>query len=257
MANELEKQEFSYILSKQAYHSISEGHLWFSIFSRPIKNKFTRVQRCTCCFVLLFISMFVNIMYYDQTDEEQQSNNSSASLSLGPIYISSEQIIIGIIVELLSLLPSLLIVQLFQRLRSRKQILSPLQQAFVNLNRQLTISNDTNSKRSRFSLAWWWIFIIYGLCFLLVGVSMFFIIIRGIEFGDLKSQKWLTSILAGFFSSILFTQPLKILSLSIFFAFLCRHKNEDEEAGEHMNIDHLDLSNYEEKEVRFLINKNE
>jgi hypothetical protein len=29
---------------------------------------------------------------------------------------------------------------------------------------------------------------------------MFFIIIRGIEFGDLKTQKWLTSVLSGFFS---------------------------------------------------------
>lgn len=34
--------------------------------------------------------------------------------------------------------------------------------------------------------------------------------VRGIEFGDLKSQKWLTSLLTGFFSSIFFIQPLKV-----------------------------------------------
>ncbi len=78
---------------------------------------------------------------------------------------------------------------------------------------------------------------------------MFFIIIRGIEFGDLKTQKWLTSVLSGFFSWILLTQPLKVLALTIFFAFLCRNKNVDQEAGEHMNIDHLDLPNYEEENV--------
>jgi hypothetical protein len=44
----------------------------------------------------------------------------------------------------------------------------------------------------------------------MIGVSIFFIIVRGIEFGDLKTQKWLTSILTGFFSSILFTQPVKV-----------------------------------------------
>ncbi|CAF1293793.1 unnamed protein product, partial [Adineta steineri] len=49
VASEAEKQEFSYVLSKKAYHSVSDGHLWFSIFSRPPSNKFTRVQRCTCC----------------------------------------------------------------------------------------------------------------------------------------------------------------------------------------------------------------
>jgi hypothetical protein len=41
---------------------------------------------------------------------------------------------------------------------------------------------------------------------------------RGIEFGDQKTQQWLTSILSKIFSSILLTQPLKIISLAIFFA---------------------------------------
>ncbi|CAF4780373.1 unnamed protein product, partial [Rotaria sp. Silwood2] len=43
----------------------------------------------------------------------------------------------------------------------------------------------------------------------MIAVSILFIIARGIEFGDLKTQKWLTSILTGFFSSILLTQPIK------------------------------------------------
>ena len=92
MANNLEKQEFSYILSKQAYHSVSEGHLWFSIFSRPPSNKFTRVQRCTCCFVLLFTSMLLNILYYDQKTD---STSTSGSLSFGPLYITPEQVCIN------------------------------------------------------------------------------------------------------------------------------------------------------------------
>jgi hypothetical protein len=45
---------------------------------------------------------------------------------------------------------------------------------------------------------------------ILVGMSVIFIIARGIEFGDLKTQKWLMSILSGFFSSILLTQPIKV-----------------------------------------------
>jgi hypothetical protein len=41
-------------------------------------------------------------------------------------------------------------------------------------------------------------------------VSLFFIIVRGIEFGDAKIQKWLTSLLSSFFSSIVLVQPLKV-----------------------------------------------
>jgi hypothetical protein len=95
VANEIEKENFSYILSKQAYHNVSESHLWFSIFSRPPSNKFTRVQRCTCCFVLFFLSMLLNIMYYDLSTEAKTNNSTKSviGLSIGPLYISSEQVL--------------------------------------------------------------------------------------------------------------------------------------------------------------------
>ena len=90
MAGQLEKEEFSYIISKRAYHSMSEGHLWFSIFSRPPSNQFTRVQRCTCCFVLFFISMLLNILYYGTAEETKSMN--SVSLSFGPMYLTLQQV---------------------------------------------------------------------------------------------------------------------------------------------------------------------
>ncbi len=65
-------------------------------------------------------------------------------------------------------------------------------------------------KKSPITFPWWCLFIAYGLSLLIIGVSMFFIIVRGIEFGDSKTQKWLTSVLTGFFSSILLTQPIKV-----------------------------------------------
>ncbi|CAF1602837.1 unnamed protein product, partial [Adineta ricciae] len=216
-ASNAEQREFSYVLSKQAYEKFSNGHLWFSIFFRSPSNQFTRVQRCTCCFVLLLISMFLNIMYYDLSND----TSNGTDLSIGVLRINSQQIVIGVVTELLALLPSLLVVQLFQRLRSR---------------------GETN-KRSKLTLPWWWIFIAYGVCFLLVSVSIFFIIARGIEFGDLKAQKWLTSILTGFFSSVLLTQPMKVLCLAIFFTCIIRKRNTDEEATEHLGVDAFQLMN--------------
>ncbi|CAF1514009.1 unnamed protein product, partial [Rotaria sordida] len=95
VASEMEKRAFFYILSKKAYHSVSDGHLWFSIFSRPPSNKFTRIQRCTCCFVLLFSSMLLNIMYYDLSVEANMSKKTVGnSLSIGPLYITPQQVYI-------------------------------------------------------------------------------------------------------------------------------------------------------------------
>jgi hypothetical protein len=58
---------------------------------------------------------------------------------------------------------------------------------------------------------WWCLFIAYGISFILIVISTFFIIVRGIQFGDLKTQKWLTSLISGFFSSILLIQPFKVI----------------------------------------------
>ncbi len=62
----------------------------------------------------------------------------------------------------------------------------------------------------------------------------------------MKTQQWLTSILSGFFSSILLTQPIKILCLAIFFAFFCRKSDDDKEANEHLDENPIDLDNNEE-----------
>jgi hypothetical protein len=91
VAGEYQKQQFGYVLSKQAYHSVSDGHLWFSIFSRPPSSRFTCVQRCTCCFVLLFTGMMLNILYYDQT-KETESATASPGISIGPIRITTQQV---------------------------------------------------------------------------------------------------------------------------------------------------------------------
>lgn len=63
--------------------------MWFSIFSRPPSTRFTRVQRCTCCFVLLFMTMLLNILYYDQAAASQTSGQG---LTLGSVHIASEQV---------------------------------------------------------------------------------------------------------------------------------------------------------------------
>lgn len=121
------------------------------------------------------------------------------------------------IVELVSLIPSLLIVQLFKCLKPRHPQVSLLRQTLSQMTQQSTISVNTTKeidsekkKQLKFTLPWWFIFIAYSLSLLLILLSIFIIIVRGIEVGDLKTQQWLTSILTGFCSGILFTQPIKV-----------------------------------------------
>ena len=91
VASDPEKRALLYLFSKKAYRSLSDDHLWFSIFSRPPPSSFTRVQRCTCCFVLLFTAMLLNILYYGQGTKES-SETKHDGLSLGPFYFTREQV---------------------------------------------------------------------------------------------------------------------------------------------------------------------
>jgi hypothetical protein len=158
--------------------------------------------------------------------------------------------VIGIIVEFLSLIPSLLLVQFFRRIRTRHQQVSPLRQALYKIKpdmKSCDVDQKKTKHKSSLSFPWWCLFIVYGLCLALAGLSIFFIIARGIEFGDLKTQQWLTSILSGFFSSIFLTQPMKILCLVIFFTFFCRNTTDDKEANEYLDENEMDSENSDEE----------
>ncbi|CAF0795704.1 unnamed protein product [Adineta steineri] len=252
IAGEFQKHEFSYLLSKRVYHNISEGHLWFSILARPPSFEFTRVQRCTSCFTLLFISMLLNILYYDQLATIKLLGTNATGFSIGPFYITLEQIEIGFIVELLTLIPSLLLVAFFRRIRlrpSHQQQVHSLYESRFKIKPHATLNTmvKDDKKKSKLTFPWWCIFIAYSLSFLLAAVSIFFITVRGIEFGDLETQKWLTSLISSFFSSILLIQPMKILLMSVLCACFVRNSDVDKEAAEYLDDNfNINLNNDEE-----------
>lgn len=116
--------------------------------------------------------------------------------------------------ELLSLIPSLLLVQLFRRIKQRTSDQQKLAAVYAAIHQteKPVVSDPCLTKKQRCELIfpWWCIFVAYALSLIMVGVSILFIIARGIEFGDVKTQKWLVSLIIGLFSSILITQPLKV-----------------------------------------------
>ena len=42
----------------------SDLHLWYSVFNKPIGSLFTRLNRVTCCFLSLYLSMLLITIYY-------------------------------------------------------------------------------------------------------------------------------------------------------------------------------------------------
>jgi len=211
-----EKTDYAYLLGKQTKDKLRDDHLWFSIFVRPAQSSFTRLDRLTCCFVLLSISMVMNIMYYGMDTSPSQSG-----IQIGSFFnLSLQQISIGVITNLIIFPPSLLLVQLFRRTKSKTPRINKLKKILNENNLSSTEDEEKNIRKvkenksktkKQFKFPWWFKIIAYILSFTFAGVSLFFVVIKGIEFGQDKVTKWLSSIIVSFFSSVLLTQPLQVI----------------------------------------------
>uniref|UniRef100_A0A3Q2DCI5 Polycystic kidney disease protein 1-like 2 n=1 Tax=Cyprinodon variegatus TaxID=28743 RepID=A0A3Q2DCI5_CYPVA len=63
-----------------------DGHIWFSVISRPPCSTFTRVQRVSCCFSLLLCTMLTSIMFWGiPTDPSEQTMDLGISIIMFPI----------------------------------------------------------------------------------------------------------------------------------------------------------------------------
>jgi hypothetical protein len=87
-----QKAQFKYLLQKQAFWKLKDGHLWISIFAKPIHSTFSRLDRVTCAFVLLAIQMMINILYFDISKAPP-----STGLQIGPFNFTPQQIGINMI----------------------------------------------------------------------------------------------------------------------------------------------------------------
>ncbi len=88
VAFEPQKNELKYLLKKNAQHNIKDSHVWLSIFNRPMQSSFTRLDRVTCCFVLLYLTMLLNIIYYTSSNDV----GSTRVLNIGFTDITLEQV---------------------------------------------------------------------------------------------------------------------------------------------------------------------
>ncbi|XP_056881813.1 polycystic kidney disease protein 1-like 2 [Takifugu flavidus] len=71
-------------------------------------------------------------------------------------------------------------------------------------------------------LPWWCVFLGWFLLLSISGVSTFFTLLYGFEYGREKSTKWVMSLGLSLFQSIFILQPLKVIGVAVFFALLLK-----------------------------------
>ncbi|XP_022092642.1 uncharacterized protein LOC110980349 [Acanthaster planci] len=112
VAGRSELTSFGHLFFSKTRRNLSDAHIWFSVFARPVKSKFTRVQRATCCLSLLFCTMMANIFFYNI--DFQEVAGTQVVYVIGPISFSFGQVVTGVISSLMVLPINLMVVQLFR-----------------------------------------------------------------------------------------------------------------------------------------------
>nr|XP_045593938.1 polycystic kidney disease protein 1-like 2 [Procambarus clarkii] len=270
VAGEEEKKKFKFLMETNANSRLTDEHLWFSVFLRPKRSRFTRCQRVACCFGVLFLKMLVEAMWYEREPEKP----SPGSLSLGPFNLSPEVVGIGLMSNLIVFPPTILMVLFFRKARPRRlrrsritlalertrlsksqnsescsrssdaahhpphspphSSDSPLQSG--ELSHESRHSNEPEKSEEKIeksiTLPWWFMLIAWALAVVCISVSCFFLLMYGITFGNEKTTKWISALIISFFTEILLQEPIKIIVIAMVMSAICKTSDLEEDDSE-------------------------
>ncbi|XP_077985128.1 polycystin-1-like protein 2 [Glandiceps talaboti] len=151
-ASDEDMTRFSNLFSFTTRKEFTDGHIWFSVLSRPNRSNFSRVQRLSCCLSLLYLTMIANCMFF-RTDNEK-AGVSDKLFSLGPLEFSLKELYVSVVSSLVVFPPSIVLVQLFRKCKAKQSVeVSPKRtQSIIKHNRstQVTDGHDNDDAAKKY-----------------------------------------------------------------------------------------------------------
>lgn len=219
------QMKFKVSFQNRIADEFSNGHLWFSVATRPPRKRFTRVQRLSCCLSLLLTTMLASTMFYEFVpghDEEQ------GTLRLGRLVLNLRQLIIAVESLLVVIPVNLLIVGIFSHVKT----VNDKRERRYSMNRRLSIhmvAQNTRLLQNRYSLVLphCFVYLAWTLCFISTAVSATFMIFYSLQWGKDISEQWLISIVMSLFMDIFVSEPIKIIVVAFLLSHLCKTDFEE------------------------------
>ncbi|XP_066292394.1 polycystin family receptor for egg jelly-like isoform X1 [Branchiostoma lanceolatum] len=260
---------FNHLFFSSSKRNLSDGHLWYSVASRPTRSNFTRTQRLTCCVALLFLTMIANAMFYKKSEVEDPGE-----FSLGPITLSLTNIIISIESTFVVLPASMALVTFFKKAKykptpaekeaeerkkeeeKKKKEEEGKEKEFDDIGKELEPEEkeamklkeaealeegkeptaeevvgilNTPKPSPEQSLPWWIIYVGWVLAFFSILGPAFFVILYSLQWGKAKAEGWLSCMMLSIFQSTLVVQPIKIVAIAMLVAIIFKKPTEEED----------------------------
>lgn len=107
---------FRNLFFSKAHKSFSDSHLWLSVFIRPSRSNFTRVQRISCILSLVLLTMLSNALFYKADVENVDTVHG---FTVGPFTFTLQSLFISFVSCLIVLPANIAIDQLFRKSRPK------------------------------------------------------------------------------------------------------------------------------------------
>ncbi|XP_031666914.1 LOW QUALITY PROTEIN: polycystin-1 [Oncorhynchus kisutch] len=115
VSEEAELRRLPRLLNWELQRALCESHLWLSLWERPVRSPFTRLQRATCCALLLQLCLLANTMWYSTVANRSYSSVAVSSL----VVVDVETVAVGVVSCLVIYPLYLLVFTLFRMSRSK------------------------------------------------------------------------------------------------------------------------------------------
>ena len=186
------QEDFNTEVLKRWWKGLIENHIWVSVVAKARRNRFTRVQRASCCLSVLLTAMLANAMFY------RLDGKSELVIQIGPLKFSWKQVIIGIESALIVAPINILIAFLFRK--------GAESDAFWRCKpKGLTY------------LAW---FLWLCACATSATITVFYSLI----WGSSISEQWLSSMFISFAQDLAVTEPVEVFFTAVLLAAIVRRQ---------------------------------
>ena len=245
VASEQELTHFQHLFVSKTVRELGDGHLWFSVVTRPATSPFTRVQRVSCCLSLLCCTMITNAMFYEMGGEGEKST----VIEIGSQQLDLRGFIVGIQASLIVFPVNFALVQIFRNVRPKEvereqdtEASERQDEDFADISRCSSIEvlpnasseaqmiqekdvyskKEPSTKKKKKGLPHGFVYVAWVLCFLASVTSAVFTVFYSLSWGTEVANKWLIAFVLSFFQSILVIQPLKVVLAALLFAIIVK-----------------------------------
>lgn len=193
--------------------NLNEQHLFYSVLAKSPLSNFSRLERVTCCFVMIYLIMLLNLIFYQ--------NNA----------LKINEYLKGFISSLIAYLFCFFLVNIFKRIKIRNSRFKKLQLEVDKLNKEFMktvwVQNEFEiiknfkmikqterkklvDKRKNLWLPWWLIYPAYIFSWILMTFMVLIIMHKGISLGNETCKKWFFSMIISIAVSIILIYPIQV-----------------------------------------------